>query len=228
MVVEGVRRAEVWNRMRSFIHPTSFYDATDEPIAGLDWEDERMAREVLAHVDGSNNVGDLVSRVPFSQYKIYRAIAEMLEHRVIRPADVTGVVDREKRLQRKLVEAETAAQAGRWTESMEMLQGLASANPGRADILKALLAVTDGFRRAIYEHNFTLDDTPVVMIGPSTLETLAMNPTEAFLLSRIDGRLTVRAILKISPVPEFDGLRTFKRLLAARVIDFPHRNSGAA
>jgi hypothetical protein len=225
VVVEGVRRAEVWNRLTAFIHRNSFYESTDAPIDEKPpWEDLPMAKRVHALLDGHIAVGEVVEKLPFSRYKIYRAVSELLEKGLIRQADVTSVVDREKRLQRKIEDSRTAANSGRFTEAMEMLRGLADANPGRRDILDDLVSVTDDFRRAIYEHNFTLEDVPVIMISPDAIPTMNLVPADAFVLSRIDGRLTVRAILKISPMAEFDGLRSFKRLLNAKVIDFPHRH----
>jgi hypothetical protein len=223
-VWEGLRRADIWNRMNAYIHPTSFYEATDDPFPDDEkWEDARVARHVLPKIDGNVTVGELVERLPFSRYKIYRSISELLSYRLIRRSDVTGIVDREKRVQRKLDDARRAAQAGRWTEAMEMLNGLASANPGRADIVEQLIEVTREFERSIHEHNFTRDDVPVVTIGADALSRLNIEPAGGFLLSRIDGRLRVRDILKISAMKEFDGLRAMKRLLSAKVIDFPHR-----
>jgi len=125
----------------------------------------------------------------------------------------------------KIADAGARAEAGRWTEAMEMLQGLASANPGQRDILEKLLEITDGFRSAILQHNFTLDDIPVVTIGPDAISQTHIEPAEAFIMSRIDGRLTVREIIRISTLSEFECLRTMKRLLSAKVIDFPSRSS---
>lgn len=48
---------------------------------------------------------------------------------------------------------------------------------------------------------------------------------EGFLLSRVDGRPSIRDILRISPMQETEALRAFKRLLPARVIDFPRRKA---
>ncbi|MGZ4779539.1 MAG: DUF4388 domain-containing protein [Thermoanaerobaculia bacterium] len=224
VVVEGVRRAEIWNRLTAFIHRNSFYESTDNPIdETLAFEDLAMAKRVYGLLDGNVAVGEVVEKLPFSRYKIYRAISELLEKGLVRQSEVTGVVDRQKRVQHKLEDSRAAAGSGRYTEAMEILRGLADANPGRQDILEDLVSVTDDFRRAIYEHNFTLEDVPVITISPDSIPTMNMGPADAFLLSRIDGRMTVRAILKISPVSEFDGLRSFKRLLNAKVIDFPHR-----
>lgn len=224
VVVEGVSRAEVWNRITAFIHPSSYFEPNDDPFdPSRSWEDERMAERVYSLVDGNESVQDIIDRLPFGRYKVFRAISELLEYRFIRPCDVTGVIDREKRLQRTVGAARAAATAGRWTEAIEMLKGLALANPGRKEVVDALIELTDGFKSSVFEHKFTLDDVPVVTIGPDALSHMNLNPTDAFVLSRIDGRMTVQQIIKISPINEFDALRTFTRLLAARVIDFPKR-----
>ena len=131
--------------------------------------------------------------------------------------------DRQDRIQRKIEDAQRAADAERWTEAIEILQGLVAAHPGRRDLVEKLLEITHGFERSIYVHNFTKDDIPVVTIGPDARSRVNIYPTEAFLLSRIDGRLKVRDILRITPVSEFEGLRALKRLLSAKVIDFPYR-----
>jgi hypothetical protein len=226
IVFEGVRRAEVWSRLNAYIHPRSFFETTES--AGVDtghWEDERMARHVRQYLDGSIMVGELVERLPFSRYKIYRAVAELLDRKLITASEVSAAGDQTKRLERKIAEAREAARAGRWSETIEILQGLVTSNPGREDLVHELSIATQGFERAIYKENFTKDDVPVVTIGPDALTRVNIYPTEGFLLSRIDGRMSVRDVLRITPVGEVEGLRAFKRLLAAKVIDFPFRKT---
>ena len=226
VVWEGTLRTEVWTRLTAYIHPTSFYEhnAPSLDVHGW-WEDLEMAKHVWPHIDERRNVGDLVERLPFSRYKIYRAISELLSRQLIRHCDVTEIFDRRKRIQRQQADAVAAMEAGRWTEAMEVLRGLATANPERTDILEQLQTATRGFEESVLQHNFAKEDVPVVTIGPDALTRLNLHPTEAFVLSRIDGRMSVRDILKISPMSEFDGLRAFKRLLSAKVIDFPIRKA---
>jgi hypothetical protein len=227
VVWEGLLRAEVWSRMNAQIHLSSVFDTTDDPFpASKKWEDARIARHVLSQIDGSTTVGDLVDRLPFSRFKVFRAISELLAHQVIRLADVTAVIDRDKRLGRKIEGARAAAGAGRWSEAIEMLQGLVSANPDRPEIAQQLETMAREFEQSVREHNFTKDDVPVVTIGPDALSRLNINPAEGFLLSRVDGRTTIGGILKITPIGELEGLRAFKRLLTAKVIDFPYRKPG--
>jgi len=226
VVVEGVRRAEVWNRIGTFIHRNSYFEATDAKIdEKLTWEDVRMAKIVYTMIDGNTPVGEIVDKLPFGRYKIYRAVSELLEKKLIVPAEVTAAVDREKRIQRLIADSRDAVATGRYTLAMDILKGLADANPGRKEIMDNLVSVTDEFRRATFEHNFTLDDVPVVTVGPDAVPQMNLEPGDAFIMTRIDGRMTVRDILKISPVKEFEGLRSFKRLMNAKVIDFPHRKA---
>jgi len=64
---------------------------------------------------------------------------------------------------------------------------------------------------------------PVVAIGTAALERLRLTPSDGFVVSRIDGRLSVAEVIRISSLNEMDALRALKRLLEAKVIDFPSR-----
>jgi hypothetical protein len=224
VVMEGVRRADLWVRMTASMHAGSFFEANDEPWPkGVYWEDQEMARIVRPMLDGSKNLNDLVAALPFSGFTIWRAVSELLEKHLIRPADTTSSGDRDTRVTLKLAEADRDVAEGRFVEAMEILQGLSSALPSRRDILQKLLEVADLFRAAVYEQNFAHEDVPVPTVGPESLAHLKLDPTDGFILSRIDGTLSVQEILRITPVAETAVLRSLKRLLRSKVIDFPNR-----
>lgn len=226
LVLEGVRRADEWNRLRTILHPLSIYESTGRGlIAEARVEDRAMAERILAAVDGASNVADLVERLPFSQYRIYRALVDLLAHGAIRGGDVTGVVDRRKRFLMRMEEARLSSQAGDHVMALEILEGLLQSNPGEPTVEEDLARVTEAFRRQTYEVVLRPSDVPVVAIGPSALSRLRLTPQDGFVLSRVDGRLSVAEILRISPVREVAGLRILRRLLDAKVIDLPTRSS---
>ena len=226
VVSEGVRRVDVWTRITAYIHLRNFFEKTDEPFQeGETWEDERIARRVRDLADGSNNVDDIIDHLPFSRYRIFVSLSELLERKLVRRADVTDAFDRQRRVEQKIREAATAADEERWSEAMEILQGLATAHPGRPEIYRELLRVTEELKKSILQHNFLPSDVPVLTIRTEAIERLKLDPTEAFILTRVDGRNNVRTILSITPVEEFEGLRVFKRLLSAKIIDFPDRTA---
>lgn len=227
VVLEGVRRSDMWSRMGASLHPRSWFEETDVPFPRRDseWEDESLALLVRPLMTGDRSIEEVLEKLPFSRYKVYRAVFELLERRLIRHGEATAAVDREQRIRTKLAEAEDAVAASRYSEAMEILQGLSSTNPGRREIAERLLQIADRFRAAIFVENFSLSDVPVVTVGLESLSHLRLDPTDGFLLSRIDGRLTIQEILRIVPVREFEALRSIKRLLNAKVLDFPNRRA---
>lgn len=227
VVMEGVRRLDMWARMSASLHPRSTFETNEHPFpedsGDREWEDRDLARLIRPMLVGEETIEGLIEQLPFSRFKIYQAVFELLDHRLIRPGDATSAGDREARLRGKVAEAERAAAEGRFTEAMGALQGLVAAHPGREDLVEKLVYVADSFRESVYRENFSRGDVPVVTVGLDALSHLRLEPTDGFILSRIDGRLAVHEILRIVPVREFEALRSFKRLLDSKVIDFPHR-----
>lgn len=227
VVMEGVRRLDMWSQMSASLHPRSMFEANDRPFPedseATEWEDRELARMVRPMLDGSETIEGLVGKLPFSRYKIYLAVFELAAMGLIRPGDATSAGDREVRIRTKLLEAKNAADEGRFTEAMGVLQGLIAAHPGREDLVERLMRVAESFRESVYRENFSRGDVPVVTVGMEALSHLRLDPTDGFILSRVDGRLAVQEILRIVPVREFEALRSFKRLLDSKVIDFPLR-----
>jgi hypothetical protein len=227
VVMEGVRRLDMWSQMSASLHPRSMFEANDRPFpedsGTTEWEDREFARLVRPMLDGTETIEGLVGKLPFSRYKIYLAVFELAARGLIRPGDATSAGDREVRVRTKLLEAEAAAGQGRFTEAMGVLQGLIAAHPGREDLVDRLLRIAELFRESVYRENFSRGDVPVVTVGLEALSHLRLDQTDGFILSRIDGRLAVQEILRIVPVREFEALRSFKRLLDTKVIDFPLR-----
>jgi hypothetical protein len=56
---------------------------------------------------------------------------------------------------------------------------------------------------------------PVVSVDLDELASLELEPSEGFLLSRIDGTSSLASILKISPLPEIDALLVVWRLVTS-------------
>jgi hypothetical protein len=231
VVMEGVRRLDMWSQMSASLHPRSMFEANDRPFpddqGAVEWEDREFAELIRPMLDGTETIEGLIGKLPFSRYKIYLAVFELAANGLIQPGDATSAGDREARLRAKLLEAENAAGEGRFTEAMGLLQGLVAAHPGREDLVERLMKVAESFRESVYRENFSRGDIPVVTVGLEALSHLRLEPTDGFILSRIDGRLEVQEILRIVPVREFEALRSLKRLLDSKVIDFPLRTMNA-
>ncbi|MEO6486443.1 MAG: hypothetical protein ABIO78_00710, partial [Thermoanaerobaculia bacterium] len=94
LVFEGIRRNELWSRLNAVIHPGNLFERSSEFMDDKGaWEDVRVAKHVFVHLDGNVTVADLVERLPFSRYKIYRAVSELLERRLLVHSDLTAAAD---------------------------------------------------------------------------------------------------------------------------------------
>ena len=115
VVMEGVRRLDMWSQMSASLHPRSMFEANDRPFpedsGATAWEDRGFAQLVRPMLDGTETIEGLVGKLPFSRYKIYLAVFELAARGLIQPGDATSSGDREVRLRTKLLEAQNAASA---------------------------------------------------------------------------------------------------------------------
>jgi hypothetical protein len=203
------------------------YDKQGIPPKETPLTDPEIAAKVLPLCNGKRSVGDIMECLPFSVFKTFLALSELLKCGAILQIADTDAVTTEAQVTKKLEKARVAKITGRWTQALRILEGLTAAHPGRSDVLEAMLGALEGFRASVYRHNFTPDDVPVVAIGREAMGELDLDPNAAFLVSRIDGHSPVSRILEMSTLEEVEGLRVFKRLLEAKIIDFPRRHDHA-
>jgi hypothetical protein len=62
------------------------------------------------------------------------------------------------------------------------------------------------------------DAVPQLSIAPEAVKQLALTAPQRYLLSRVDGKRTLRAIVQSSPIPELDALRTFQDFLQGELL----------
>ncbi len=223
IALEGMRRTDRWNELTTRIHTGAVFEASGQVARpGEAVPDSKIAQSVLLLLDGQRNVDDVMERLPFSRYAILEALWELVASGMARPSDVTAAANRQKRWELNVGEARTAGQRGDWDKAVQILEGLSAIKaelPGLADETSR---AKERLKRKIFE-TIHPADIPIVAIGMDALQRLKLTPADGFILSRIDGRLSVAEVVRISSLSELDALRSFKRLLAAKVIDFPFR-----
>jgi hypothetical protein len=85
---------------------------------------------------------------------------------------------------------------------------------------KGLVAAFDARHRVQAIRSVPLEGIPVVAVALKTLTTERLDPQEGFVLSRLNGELAVREILKICPLPEEEVLLILAALRDKGVIEF--------
>jgi hypothetical protein len=85
---------------------------------------------------------------------------------------------------------------------------------------KGLVAAFDARNRAQAIRSVPMEAVPVICVALKTLTTERLDPQEGFVLSRLNGELDVRSVLKICPLPEEEVLLILAQLRDKGVIEF--------
>ena len=226
-VIEGARRADAWNALRIRYSPESIFEATGTTFsASGEYENPRVARVVLPLLDGERTIGRLCRELPFSQYSVIEAVADLVRTNLARASDVSAAIPRRQRLEARLAEATDAEKGGHWGAAVQILEGLEALHWEIPGLAEALPRARVRYKQSLAETAFRPEDVPVVALDPEALERLNLMPVDGFLVSRIDGSLSAAEVIRVSALAEMDALRALKRLLDAGVITFLPRPPG--
>jgi len=226
LALEGIRRAEGWNALRIRYDPDSILEATGQSFSAAgEYGNPRVARAVLALLDGERTIGRICGDLPFSEYSVVEAISDLDRKGLARARDASAASPRRQRLEARFAEAADAEKRGRWGIAVQILEALESLHWDIPGLAEALPRARVRYKQSLYETAFRPEDVPVVVIAEDALERLKLPAIEGFLVSRFDGQTAVEEVIRASSLSEMDALRALKRLLDAGVIRFLPRSA---
>jgi hypothetical protein len=89
--------------------------------------------------------------------------------------------------------------------------------PGISEVIEPARPL---FERAFEAYVGSLDQVPILAISEGVLATQGLDHRAGFLLSRIDGLMTIEHLLDIAGMPRFEALRILASLLRSKTIRF--------
>jgi hypothetical protein len=89
--------------------------------------------------------------------------------------------------------------------------------PGIAEVIEPARPL---FERAFEAYVGSMDQVPILAISEGVLATQGLDHRAGFLLSRIDGLMTIEHLLDIAGMPRFEALRILSSLLRGKTIRF--------
>ena len=221
VALEGVRRSDLWNGLRIRYHPDSILEATGAAFsASGEYENPRVARAVLPLLDGERTIGRICGELPFSEYSVIEAIADLVRSGLARASDVSAALPRRQRLEARFAEAMAAEKRGNLGAAVQILEGLEALHWEIPGLAEALPRARVRYKQALSETAFRPEDVPVMAIGEEVLERLKLTPVDGFVISKIDGHAAVAEVIRVSALSEMDALRSLKRLVDANVVAF--------
>jgi len=218
LVLEGMRRLDEWERIRESIPSVSCVPvAVQSLVEGADNIDPGQ-RSVLESVDDDRSIEDICLHTHSSEFYVCDILVREVRRgriKVVRPRiqsrrDETATGMSGERL---LKVARERLEEGEIEKAVRHIQAAASLEPHNRSLRESIAEVENKVHRRMNDEGLGLDSVPVLTIGVDELGKLDLEPSEGFILSRIDGTSSVRNIVKISPLAEIDALLVMWDLL---------------
>ncbi len=214
IVLEGTRRRDEWQRIRTVIKgPDAVLDGVSEviaeflPLAPAD-------ASILSQVDGQRTVEEVAAELRWSHFKVSHHLMEMIEKGMLTVVDPGGHAN--ERTQARLAEAEAHLKEGRLTEAEAVLAALLKEAPSLAHAQKLLDQVEEAKGARIPPPQDS--DVPILAVSLDQLMTANLSANEGFLASRVDSLSSVGEIIAIMPLPPEECRALFTRLLRKGIL----------
>ncbi len=227
--LEGKQRRERIQEIRTVIPDNRCtFQARVEPAAGqLDPKSSTGVMFDLARQGYS--ASDIILRFHSVDYPILNALCELVQKgwlAVKAPGPVSqealpvievdltdAVADQGQEPDAYLLEAQGAMQRRDFDQATVSLRKGLSEHPYDPDLTEALEMAERGLVEQLRSELLDQTKIPALARQDMVLTSDDWTPAQRYLLSRIDGRRSLRSIIIVSPLKEVDALRTFKALL---------------
>ena len=209
LLLEGARRLDELSRLRKLVPSDAVLiertgGAVTEPAA----TGQTLVCKVLRSLDRPRTVAELRTTLRTSDYALLNGLTALLDMGAVETREPDDDAD-----EPWLVEARNLLGLGDVEAAIRLLRrGLDREPP--SERARALLAEAE----QRFTEETTRDELPLEAVPRplNTMEALlerSLSPTEAFLLSRIDGYIDVADLLAATPLPEPETLTTLRRLV---------------
>jgi len=217
LVLEGMRRLDEWQRILEVIPSELCVPVAVAPLAGDEDEIDAGTRKVLEAVNDDRSVEDICLHTHSSAFFVCEILFREQQGgrlKMVRPRVVSSRTESSDGAtgQMLLGQARDHLEAGRLERCVRCFQAAVSLEPGNRDLVSEVGEVEAEVRRQLAADGLTDDAVPTLETDLANLATLDLEPSDGFILSRVDGRTPVKAIVKISPLPEIDALLVIWKL----------------
>jgi hypothetical protein len=225
LILEGARRVDVWRRILEVVPSTDCVPvAVGDLLAG---ESDESRRAVLEMVDDDRTVDDICLQTHSVDFFVCEILARKVREgvlKVVRPR-LRTVVETPSSMSAAalLKEARKRLSEGEFEQALRHLRAAAHLEPDSRDVKEAIRRTQIEIKAHLETEGLDQAGVPVPLRPLDELRSLNVTPEQGFILSRIDGRIDVRSIVQISPLPEVDALLVLRGLIEAGYLELEIR-----
>ncbi len=213
MLVEAMRRIDDWRRFREVL-PSAY-----TVVRALEGESNNPLWRELRRIGEPLSVGALCLRMPLSRYDAYRLLFEAHQQELLVVDQIGGGQPDHAHLgplDTLIDSARLLVEEQQFDEAREVLSTVISLDPDAAEARRLLRDLRQTQLKYLYEQ-IPPHRVPVISASREHLAGMDLAPREAYLLSRLTGRLDVATLVVATPLGEIETLRILRKLLHAGV-----------
>jgi len=208
LVFEGVRRIDEWNRILDIVPSAECVPVTVGDV--MEGEEDDSRSKVLSLVDDDRSIEDICLQTHSVEFFVFEILAEKVREgkmKIVRPR-IHKVVEMPSSMSATslITEGRQLLAAGEFERAVRHLRAAANLDADSRDTKEAIRWAEIEIRANLESEGVDLAAVPVMKRPLDQVKSINVSPEEGFILSRIDGRMDLKSILKISPLPELDAL----------------------
>jgi hypothetical protein len=222
---EGLHRLKQWRELRPQLPSTATFQVQRR---GADVQDP-IDQQLLGLAAGGKTLAAISLETRRAEFEITLRLHALIQRGALRvgtsqpqeaPLDPVGA------MHALLARAKKMLADRNFDGALQAYEAVLGIDRLNQEAKKGLLAVGDARRQWRVLNRLPLDKVPVLRVGSMALTQQHFEPDEGFVLSRINGQWSLRAILKLCPMPETDALAIFGRLIDRGVVGLVEGSGG--
>jgi hypothetical protein len=220
LLMEGMRRVDEWARIREVFPSLLVLVAARLPLDAAAVR-SRAIQELL-QIGHPISVGELCLRLGGSRFRVHQelyAAQQAGRLAVERPPSGPSAAAPTNPVELLLQTAEALLQEEQFDEAKEVLGTAANLDPDHPRPRQLLQQAREAQLQHLYQQ-IPPHRVPVLAVSYEKLGEYALGPREAYLASRLNGRLDVATLVVATPVGELETLRVLVKLQHAELIRF--------
>jgi tetratricopeptide (TPR) repeat protein len=226
LMLEGHRRADEWQRIRAVFPSSETAVRVIPDRLTRDLLQEPVYNRMIQLLEVPRRITDVCLMFHLSDYAVSKTLFNLYEMGILEvvetalPAVQAKEPGVEEHVGDLIARGQAQFEAGRLEEALDTFRQALILSPGNPLADEMEETVSQALRERLLGAEIGPDQVPILLQPMEDLDELAFTPQENYILSQVNGRSNVGAILQLSPLQETQGFLAFKSLLQKGLIGF--------
>ncbi len=226
ILMEGTRRSDEWARIRVvFPNSNTIVKIVPDHLTKEILEDPVYNR-VIQLLELPRRIEDVCLSFHSGDFAVYKTLFELTNLGIIEvqkgeesaaPKEKKGTEEEIRLLSNQALKEYNS---GEFEKSIQIFKHILSIDPNHAFSKMMIQKGYSEIKETLISSDFTIEHVPYLKRTITPLDEFNFTPQENYILSRINGFISVQSIIRISPIQELQALMIFKKLAKEGLIGF--------